>query len=471
MLLFLSPDSWLAHLCGPRIDSSWFYTAGRAWMEGQTPYVDFADSKGPVLWLIYGIGYLMSPTNYIGIFFQSVIYFAVSYYFIWLTARLYTHRRAALFVLFLMPLLLFFRNRHIETRAEDFTLPWIFMSIYITCRCLMQPTRSFIRKGAFWLGFGMMFCLLVKWNVFFMMGGTALIVAAVSLKQKSTDAIVYGLGGMTVLAAPFVIYFACTGTLSAFIQEYFVNTYLITDTEKTLGKMIYTFVVTFCVNKTETMKTIAIVLPFVGMWLFCRRHRVSYWLIFSYVPFYLFLAFKAPFFHYCCMAVPYYIFLLIVLTDVLQRWICRLTPFALGTALTVIYVGTIAISIRNTNSIFKSNDYEPVWNAMQEIMCRKDKPTFMFSGIDMGEGLLSRALPGCRYWARQFGSTPAMDQERKEAIQGHRLDFIVITDDSQEGIIPFIEKCGYRQCKAPVTVDGQTVTKALPLYERPTDPQ
>ena len=29
-------------------------------MNGMVPYVDFTDSKGPSLWLIYGIGYLLS---------------------------------------------------------------------------------------------------------------------------------------------------------------------------------------------------------------------------------------------------------------------------------------------------------------------------------------------------------------------------------------------------------------------------
>ena len=32
-------------------------------MNGLTPYVDFTDSKGPLLWLIYGIGYLRAPAT------------------------------------------------------------------------------------------------------------------------------------------------------------------------------------------------------------------------------------------------------------------------------------------------------------------------------------------------------------------------------------------------------------------------
>jgi len=30
------------------------------------PYVDFIDSKGPLLWLIYGVGYVITPHSFIG---------------------------------------------------------------------------------------------------------------------------------------------------------------------------------------------------------------------------------------------------------------------------------------------------------------------------------------------------------------------------------------------------------------------
>lgn len=30
------------------------------------PYVDFIGSKGPLLWLIYGVGYVITPHSFIG---------------------------------------------------------------------------------------------------------------------------------------------------------------------------------------------------------------------------------------------------------------------------------------------------------------------------------------------------------------------------------------------------------------------
>ncbi len=438
-------------------------------MEGLTPYVDFADSKGPVLWLIYAVGYIVSPTTYIGIFCQSVVYFTVSFYFVWLTARLFVSRRESLVVLFLMPAMLFFRAYLIETRAEDFTLPWVFMGLYITCRNLMQPSLVFIRSGAFWLGFGMMFCMLIKWNVFFMMGGMALVVTGVSFNHKSVAALVYGILGMIVSALPFVVYFVCAGNFMAFINEYFINTYLITDTDTT-AEMFNRFFTNLFANRLETLKTIVLATPFVGTWLFCRRYDISYWLIFAYVPFYIFLAFKAPFFHYCCTAVPFYLFLLIFLARCCRHIIFKAAPCAFCTTLATIYIATIVLCGINANLWFKHNGYWPEWNAMQKVMSKKHKPTFMFSGNDMGQGLLSRAIPGCRYWALQSGATSEMVKERMDAIKSGKLDFIVITQIPSEDFIPFVEKCGYRQCYAQVCINGKNEMKALPLYKKASPP-
>ena len=76
-LLFITvfnEDSFLFEIF-PRADESWLFTAGKAWMNGMTPYVDFADSKGPLVWLIYGLGYLIDHDSYLGVYFMTIPFF------------------------------------------------------------------------------------------------------------------------------------------------------------------------------------------------------------------------------------------------------------------------------------------------------------------------------------------------------------------------------------------------------------
>lgn len=201
-------------------------------MEGLTPYVDFADSKGPLLWLIYGIGYLLSHTSFIGVFWLSVLAYTVTLDFIWRTARLFVGQRESTFVLAIMPILLFIKLFHNEVRAEDFCMPWLCIGIYCTCRTLTSPRDTSVRKYAFWLGIGMAWCLLIKWNFFVLMGCMALIIISVSFSRKRIDALLFGLLGIAILTLPFAAYFLLEGNLNAMVQEYVVNTFLITEREK-----------------------------------------------------------------------------------------------------------------------------------------------------------------------------------------------------------------------------------------------
>lgn len=73
-----SPDSPFTHseLC--HIDSAWFLDGGRWLMQGLVPYVDFTDSKGPLLWLWYGLGYLMDSTGWSGMYWLFTLNMAVA---------------------------------------------------------------------------------------------------------------------------------------------------------------------------------------------------------------------------------------------------------------------------------------------------------------------------------------------------------------------------------------------------------
>lgn len=380
LLSLLSYDSYLMHIGSPRCDSAWFFMCGKAWMEGMTPYVDFADSKGILLWLFYGIGYLLSPTSYIGVFWLSVIAYAVTFNFIWKTARLFLDRRQSLLVLAVMPFFLFLCQFHNEVRAEDFCYPAVCAGIYFSVLVLRDPSRSVIRRCAFCLGIAMVWCLLIKWSIFFMMGGMALIVVGVSFSKKSAAGLIFGLLGMAVMALPFLVYFVIEGNFGAFVQEYFINTFNIAGNPQFIQQLngiseiarlcalcvfpllcLFPFVsILFILKKCPTdnlrlaifCSFLAVAMPicmfffgekvlmhfirlyifelackfaygylglgtiFIGITLFCRRFKVSYWLLLAFIPIFMFLGLKAVFPYYFSIASPFYIFIVMYMISI-----------------------------------------------------------------------------------------------------------------------------------------------------------
>ncbi len=472
LLMWLSPDSFLTNLCTLREDSAWFFTCGKAWMEGMTPYVDFADSKGPLLWLIYGMGYLLSPTSYIGVFWLSVLAYTVTFAALWRTARLFVGRRESLLVLVVMPMLIFYRIIREEVRAEDFCMPWICIGIYCTCRALMSTQGSSVRKYAFWLGVGMAGCLLIKWNLFVLMGGMALVLLGVSLSRKRADGLLFGLLGIAALTLPFVVYFLWRGNLVAMVQEYFVNTFLTTG-QSNSSQLWRTVFYNVLIDRMALYQTVMLVGAIVGIVLFCRRFRMSYWLLLAYLPFFLSLGLQPSWYYYFSIVTPFYVFFLLFLVGCCSRFICALPKTVIAAVAVVVCLGGTAYNTHWRNLVFFPSADQERWDEIQQVVQRKQCPRILVISGDYGYGLLARALPACKYWALQYNPSEKIKEERYDALRKHKPDFVTVFDrfgnEKTEKYAKFftvLRASGYRQCHITVVENGKAVKKPVPVYAR-----
>ncbi len=465
VLSWLSPDSFLMHEWGSRGDSSWFFTCGKAWMEGLTPYVDFTDSKGPLLWLVYGLAYLLTPTSYSGVLWMSVVALTVTLEFVWRTSRLFAGRRVSLVVMVLMSVLVLLRPVHNETKAEDFCLPWIAIALYYTCRVLQAAQGEPWRRAAFWTGVGMACCLLVKWNVFFMMGGMALVVAGASLAHRRVDGVLAGLLGIAVVCVPMAVWFAVAGDSHAFVQEYFVNTFLITDNGNGVGTLRGVLAGQFA-DAYKALTTLLLYAVLAGVCLFCRGFRFSWWLAFACLPFFLFLMFKATAIHYCITIMPFFTFLILFAVRLCPRFLRRMPSWALATVLTAVVLANLAVSVHRENLRFTYNPYSVQWNAMQKVMTAKRYPRIMFNVADNGVGLKSRALPACKYYAKQKAATADMTAQRTKALRQRKPDFFAFIMEPDAQTRRLLRACGYRQCFATVKEGTRSERIALQLYAK-----
>ena len=194
IMFLVSQDSYLYDLYG-RCDSAWFFMAGKAWMNGMIPYVDFSDSKGPLLWLIYGIGYLISNTTYIGVFWVSVILYTFTFFFYYKIANIFfNNNKISLSASFLMALA-HFSLLYNETRSEDICQIFIASSLYFTLRLFFHKiTTNEVLRTSFVLGIGFAGCLMIKFTIAAMLAIFALpiIWLAFTNNKKSLGYILLG---------------------------------------------------------------------------------------------------------------------------------------------------------------------------------------------------------------------------------------------------------------------------------------
>jgi len=227
ILFIISPDSYVHDLTG-HVDSAVFFMCGKAWMNGMIPYVDFADSKGPLLWLIEGIGYLISHYDYIGVFWLSCFCYSITFFICYKIGALLTQsKRAGYIVALLMAFPYFCLLFHFEIRAEDWCQPFIAASLYVLLKAILRPAPSSARLMGIVFGLSFMVAMLIKWTIGVMMLSFFVSGFIILVKRKPSYAAgysLYFLAAAVVLFLPFGIYMAVTDSFGAFIREYFLNT-------------------------------------------------------------------------------------------------------------------------------------------------------------------------------------------------------------------------------------------------------
>ena len=228
-LLLTSWDSYLYDLWQHH-DVIWFYACGKAWMNGMTPYVDFADSKGPLLWLIYGIGYLLSPHNYVGCYWLSCVLYAVIFYQCYKCA-LVLNRDKMLSLAAVVLSALFFLGAftHIEVRGEDYCYPFMLAILYRFLRhtFLHEESHRFVRQWVILLGIALGVTFLIKYSCTLMLA--VFIPYCCFVVPRRCGYPVWRAIGWCILAGvltilPMLIVLIAQGCFGAFINEYFLVT-------------------------------------------------------------------------------------------------------------------------------------------------------------------------------------------------------------------------------------------------------
>lgn len=206
-------------------DASWFFMAGKSWMSGLIPYRDFADSKGPLIWLIYGLGYLISGNSLRGLFGFEVIAYWLNFYVLYRTALLLScNRKQALVASMTIAILYFYPGMHSVMRIEDYCHLFQSTAFYILVKAFIK--REWKRKYAFILGLCAGCTLMMKYAYFLTLlvpSGMVWIYLIVSGRSPWRNLLLF-VAGVIVIALPFVIYFLSVGALNDFIREYFINT-------------------------------------------------------------------------------------------------------------------------------------------------------------------------------------------------------------------------------------------------------
>ncbi len=473
ILLFISPDSYLGGM-HPRVDSSWFFMCGKAWMNGLVPYVDFADSKGPLLWLIYGIGYLFSHTDYLGVFWISCFWYGLTFYFTFKTARIFLPETAKALLCTVMMSLSFFNPWfHNEIRAEDFSVLFMVISIYELCRLTWTECHDNLRRF-FVLGCCFSALLLIKFNIAAMQAVLILAALTTTFQNKRfwANAGICAAGALAA-ALPFLACFLIQGNLHAFIQEYFLRTFetasisYVHSDSGLLRRIVFYLREWYCVLAEPQIGALLIMLVLGGI-LFSQQ--TTKWkpviLIVSLCVFALTI--RHHILYYFTICSPFLLFLLVGLLRPVPRIKKSIT--ALLSLLSVILCITVHLLLYNLKA--NESTANGSFQNMASVLTQVKKP-FLINAYDheTGIGTQGEALPAGKYWARQNGSTPEMDAEHRALLLSGKADFIYVRHPeimTQSGLtLEDLERAGYHVVCIGGEFENSLLLSNHPNLQRP----
>lgn len=411
LLLLLSRDSYL-YLLGPRVDSAWFFMCGKAWMNGMVPYVDFSDAKGPLLWLIYGVGYLLSPRDYHGVFWMGCLFYFFTFLFAYRTFILFIKERShALVATFLLGIIMFNPATCYEVRAEDFSMPFLMCSMWLMCKAAFDHDwfRRHVWQAFMCFGISMACTFFIKYSITAFVAFFPAVAFYYMCKRREGVAKAIGglLCGWLMIVVPFLVYFLLQGNLEDFIRDYFIITF------KAVRNTYLLFHVSTLAERIEFQITLFLSIPMLVFFLGLiaanvlasvrLRHPLPVLQVAYFFVGLLFISLYRYYFSIINVCALWGIVWLYHLS-VTKRHPVAL-PVSVGVMALVFllayYQVVLPHSVFNQQTRSELDKIERVYQAYHQ-----PKVTCIMQ--ECGFGIMVEALPATKNWARQNGLTPEM---------------------------------------------------------------
>ncbi len=213
-------------------DSSVFRLAGLMMFKGYTPYLDFFDHKGPIIYIINYLGYIIDEQS--GIWFVELGFLFFSFLCIYKIARMQVNSIPALFVLFfsIINLFKYFEQGNL---VEEYAMLFILISLYIFAEYFLTNNTSKFKIGVCGACFGSVCLLRINMIPCWIVFCVAILLKCIYEKEykKIFSYLTYFLLGCMIIVIPIFVWLISKGAFGAFIEDYFIFNmkYISTSTE------------------------------------------------------------------------------------------------------------------------------------------------------------------------------------------------------------------------------------------------
>lgn len=423
-------------------DINLYFNIGKSIFNGKALYTDVFDHKGPLIFFLYGAGYLISNTSFSGMYLIESLAWVLILFAAYLTARLFLEKIYA-FVATLAFSVFMLMHTFSGGSAEEFIAVLEVISLFLFIMYFKDKQASVHNpKYMFIHGIMVAITLLTKINlVLFWFFPLLAILLNLLLNKEYVNLlknIVAFIIGSVIIILPVIIYLLITNSLSAAWDIYITlnGKYAsIADFSQIIESLSVRF------YQRIRFETFGFLLALVGAFYFPIKYLGNKWgkiaIPLSFILLFVSI-FLSPNSMYTYYSIPYDVYILLALIPAFQyvkisnrRWVYVVSCFVI----LILGIKQKDFFGMQINQLITRNHPPSLIDKFTSKLLQEENPTLLNLGLDLGNGVFTKAnlIPNVKYFVSpnlEYAYYPEMRDEQTRYIENKQVQFVILCDNS-----------------------------------------
>ncbi|MCR5100455.1 MAG: hypothetical protein K6B41_03765 [Butyrivibrio sp.] len=441
ILLFTSRSSLLFQ-CNNWDDANSYFSMGKGMMNGLVIYRDLYDQKGPYLYLMYGIAYLISHKTFFGVFIFEVIAATV---FLFIAGKFIEKKSNKKIAFLLVPVIgagvYSSWSFYYGGAAEEFCLPLIALSFYYLDEILHEEISEKRYRRIFSIvGIlaGIIFQVKYTMEGYFF---AWFVIAIIWIIWKKRDAFFVRMGfrflAFSIIPSiPWLLYFVVTGSLDDWFRCYIYNNIFhysqVSGDNYSFFNKIYEICKTlYWLIQDSFSYFVWIIAGFVLQIVmekgFIRRFTSAF--MFACTYFVIFIGgnklayYSIPLMVFAIPGAAYTGKLISVCLSKYGKEISGIIYSVMYAA--VLIVSVIFASYNTMNAEYRSFSKDDIWLFEASKQLSEDDTLLELNTIDAGLYTITGIVPNCEYFQTNGIDLDTMFEEQKKYLKEGKTDYVL----------------------------------------------
>ena len=447
VLLFTTRSSFL-FVCNNWDDVNSYFTMGKGMMNGMVIYRDLYDQKGPYLYLLYGIAYLISHKTFLGVFIFEVIAATI---FLFFAYKLISGRGGRTAAIVLLPVLAagvysswsFYKGG----AAEEFCLPMFAYSLYALDSMLQDRLDDGQIKRAFAIaGICAGITAQVKYTMLgFYFGWFIVAVIYCVIKKNIRNGAMLAIRFILFAilpSIPWFIYFLATGSLDDWFRCYIYNNLFfyskVDEVKQSLGSRLVDNAKTLLWLIEDSFSYFIFIIAGVFLQLILEKGVLKKFVM----PFMFVLTYFVIFFggnKLAYYSIPLMVFAIWgagyigqMLAKLPVREGRRAGIMTYGVFVVLLPLCTVFAANHCISAEYRKQTKDSFWLMEASQYLNEDDTLLNVNALDVGLYTVTGIVPTCEYFQTNGIGLPTLFEQQKEYLRSGVTDYVLAVDGEMD---------------------------------------